>query len=182
MFLSRLSKRERYIVYITVVVVISILFDKVVLSPIIERINKLNREIFIQEKRLEKSLRILAQEELITSEYKKYTQFIRQSRSDEEEIAEFLSDIEKLVRKSSVFLADIKPGSVITAGPYRKYTVEIKTESKISYLADFIYQLEESPRLFRVKDFRLMPKKKDSTTLKMRMTVTQILIVSEKAK
>ena len=166
---------------ITVVIVISILFDKVVLSPIIERINKLNGEIFIQEKRLEKSLRILAQEKLITSEYKKYTQFIRQSHSDEEQIAEFLSDIEKLVRKSSVFLADIKPGSVKKAGPYKEYTVKIEMESKISFLADFIYQLEKSPRLLRVKDFRLTPKKKGLEILKAEMTVTQILIMPEEA-
>ncbi len=176
MSLTKLSKRERYILYITLVVVISVLFDKVVLSPIMERLNKLNREIFIQEKKLEKSIRILTQEELITSEYKKYTQFLRQSHSDEEEIAQLLSEIEKLAGKTSIFLADIKPGKVEKVGRYKKYTVKIEIESEIGHLANFIYQLEESPRLLRVRDFYLTPKKKESPILKARMTITEILI------
>ena len=177
MLLSRLSKRERYILYITVVVIVSILFDKVVLSPITERLNKLNGEIFIQEKKLEKSLRILAQEELITSEYKEYTQFIRQSRSDKEEIAELLSEIEKIASKTPISLADIKPGKIEKVGHYRKYTVKIETESEMDHLANFIYQLELSPRLLRVKDFYLTPKKKGSPVLKVRMTITETLII-----
>lgn len=177
MFLSRLSKRERYILYITVVVVISVLFEKVVLSPIMERLNKLNREIFIQEKKLERYVRILAQEDLIASEYKKYTPFIRQSRSDEEQMSELLSEIEKMANKTSIFLTDIKPGKIEKVGRYREYSIKIGTESEIGHLANFIYQLEQSPRLLRVKDFYLTPKKKESPILKARMTITQILIM-----
>jgi len=178
---SRLSKRERYILYISIAVIIAVFFDRVVLRQVRNRLNKLNSEILIHEKRLQRSLYIASQEEAISKEHKRYTEYVKQTYSDEEEKSKLLSEIEKLARKSSVFLADIKPGPVKEAGPYKEYTVEIETESKISFLADFIYQLEKSPRLLRVKDFRLTPKKKGSATLKVRMTITEILIMSEEA-
>jgi len=177
MFLSRLSKRERYLLYITVVVLVSILFGKAGVSPIMQRLSKLNREIFVQEKKLEKSLRVLAREELIRSEYKKYIQFVRQSRSDEEQTSELLSEIEKLADKTSISLSNIKPGKIEKVGRYRKYVVRIEAESEIGHLASFIYQLEESPELLRIRNFHLTPRKKASSILKARMTITELLIV-----
>ncbi len=176
---SRLSKREKYIVYISITIIVAVFFDRAVLHPLANRIKKLNREILLQEKRLERSLYILSQENLVVSEHKKYTQHVKQSRSDEEEKSELLSEIEKLARKSSVFLRDIKLDLTEKIGPYKQYTVAIEIESKIDYLVDFIYQVENSPRLLRVKNFYLTPKKKKSSVLKAQVTITELLIVSK---
>ncbi len=178
-FSLRLSKREKYVFYILIAVLIAVFFDRVILRQVMDRLSKLNSEILIQEKKLQKSLYILSQENSITKEHEKYTKHVQQTRSDEEERAGLLSEIEKLARKSSVFLADIKPSLTEKTEPYKKYTVELKIESEIGYIIDFIYQLEKSPRLFRVKDFHLTPKEKKSATLKGRMTITEILIISE---
>ncbi|UCB57597.1 MAG: type 4a pilus biogenesis protein PilO [Candidatus Omnitrophota bacterium] len=176
----KLSKRERLILYITAIGIIAVFFDKIVLRQVMSRLNSLNKEIFMQEKILERSLYISSQEEPIAEEYKKYAEDLKQAASDEEEKSKLLSEIGELARKASVFLADIKPAPVKKIGVYKQYTVEIEVESKISFLTDFIYQLEKSPRLLRVRDFRLTPKKKGSSTLMARMTITQVLIAGEK--
>ena len=75
----------------------------------------------------------------------------------------------------SVFILDIKPNPVEKYDFYKKYSVKIEAEAKISNLIDFIYQLENSPKLLRVSDFRLTPQKKE-TVLKINMTVTEVLI------
>ena len=176
LFLSRLSKRERYVAYISVAIIACVFLDKVVFRPVINRLENLNSQILIQGKKLEKSMHILRQEDSITGEYEKYAQHINQERSDEEEIGELLSSIEKLAKKASVFLVDMKPSPVESWEFYKKYTVKIEAEAKISYLADFIYQLEKSPQSLRVAELRLSPKKKEFSNLKIYMTVTQILI------
>jgi len=176
-FLSRLSKRERRIAYISIAIIVCIFFDKVVFSPVMNKLGSLNGEILIQEKKLEKSMHILLQEDSITSEYKKFAQHIKQEQSDEETIATLLSSIEKMANNASVFLVDMKPTPVEKSEFYKKYTVKIEAETEISHLADFIYQLEESAQLLRVSEFRLSPKKKESPVLKIYMAVTEVLII-----
>ncbi len=115
-------------------------------------------------------------EEFIASEHKKYTQHIKQVTSDGEEKSRLLAEIEKTARKASVLLKDVKLDLMEGDGPYKKYTVEIETESKIAYLVDFIYLLEKSPQLLRVGSFYLTPIKDKSQILRAQMTITETLI------
>ena len=174
-FLSRLSKKEKRLFYIAVAVVAIVFLDRVVFKPVMNKLESFNGKISVEEKKLEKSMHILAQESTITSEYKKFAQSIKQDQSDEETIASLLSSIEKMANNVSVFILDMKPNPVEKAEFYKKYAVKIEAEAKISNLADFIYQLENSPRLLRIADFRLTPQKKE-TVLKISMTVTEVLI------
>lgn len=178
----RLAKRERYIFCIAAIIIAIALFDAAVLSPIKKKLDKANKEIFIQEKKLKKFLNTLTQEGLIINEYKKYTRPIKQNSSDEEERARFLNEIEKLAAKTSIFLAGIKPEKIEKEGCFKKYTVRIEIESQISHLADFMYQLENFPRLLRIKDFYLIPKKKENPVLKAQMTITEILVSQDLLK
>ncbi|MDD5408583.1 MAG: type 4a pilus biogenesis protein PilO [Candidatus Omnitrophica bacterium] len=174
-FLSRLSKKERRLFYIAVTVVAVVFLDRVVFRPVLNKLESFNGKISLEEKKLEKSLLILGQEAAITQEYKKFAQSIKQEQSDEETIASLLSSIEKMAKSVSVFILDMKPAPVEKAEFYKKYAVKIEAEAKISNLTDFIYQLENSPNLLRVADFRITPQKKE-TVLKINMTVTEVLI------
>jgi Tfp pilus assembly protein PilO len=174
-FLSRLSKKEKRLFYITVAIVSIVFLDRVVFKPVINKLESFNGKISVEEKKLEKSMLILAQEQAITSEYKKFAENIKQEQSDEEAIAILLSYLEKMANSVSVFILDMKPAPVEKSEFYKKYAVKIEAEAKISNLTDFIYQLENSPKLLRVSDFRLTPQKKE-TVLKINMTVTEVLI------
>ena len=178
---SKLSKRKRYVLYISAVVIGVVFFDKIVIKPLMQRTEKQNKEIFIQEKRLQKSLYLLSEEEFIINEHNKYTKDLKQVSSDGEEKSRLLSEIEKTARKSSVALKDVKLDTTEKAGPYTKYTVEIVAEAKISYLMDFIYQLEMSPRILKVRGFYLAPIKEHSETLRAQMTITETLISLKEA-
>ncbi len=174
-FLSRLSKKEKRLFYITVAVISIVFLERVVFKPVINKLESFNGKISLEEKKLEKSMLILAQEQTINSEYKKFAQNIKQEQSEEEAIAGLLSSIEKMAKSVSVFILDMKPGTVEKSEFYKKYSVKVEVEAKINNLSDFIYQLENSPKLLRVSDFRLTPQKKE-TVLKVSMTITEVLI------
>lgn len=176
---SRLSKREKAIFYIVVAIIVAFFFDRGVLQPVMDKLSQLNKEILVQEKKLQRSAYILSQEKSIIKEYRKITQHLKQEQSDEKEIAGLLSEIEKLASKCSVFLSNIKPGPTEEVKPYKRYTVEIEVKSEIRYLIDFIYQLEKSQRMLRVKEFYLTPTKKDSPILKGHLVITQLLITPD---
>ncbi|MCK4912714.1 MAG: type 4a pilus biogenesis protein PilO [Candidatus Omnitrophica bacterium] len=174
--LPKLSRREKQIGFISLVLVVSIFFDKVIFSPVKERLKNLNGQIVVQEKKLAKSRRILSQDDLILKEYEKYAQGIKQDNSNEEEVASLLSIIEKMANDSFVSVVDMKPSNVESHKFYKKYVIRIEAEAKIGYLADLIYQLEKSPQLLRVTELRLFPKKKESSALRIYMTITQVLL------
>jgi len=178
---SRLSKRERRAVYISIALVVCVFFDRAVFRPVTRKIESSNGEITIQEKKLEKSLQILAEESSITTEYNKFTQNIKQALSDEETTAALLSSIEKMASSVSVTLVDMKPTAVEKTEFYKKYSVKLEVDAKMNNLVDFIYQLENFPQLLRVSEFRITPEKKDAF-LKTFMTVSEILIPSVNAK
>ena len=177
LFFSRLSKREKFIAIISVVLIAGVFLDKIVFAPVINKFESLNEQILIQEKKLKKTMRILLQEELITDEYEKYVRHIKQERSNEEEVAVLLKDIEEIANDSSVFIVDMKPSPVKNWESYKKYTIKIEAEATVGYLADFIYRLEKTPRLLRVVELRLSPKKNEFSILRIRMAITQILVI-----
>ena len=179
--IPQLPRRKRYLLYIAIAVLGVVFFERIVLQAAMGRIKKLNNEIFIQEKKMQKALYILSQEESIIKEHAKCIEGVGQKHSGEEEKAKLLYEIERLARSASISLKNIKPGLTKKIGPYEKYTAEIEVESTMNYLTDFIYRLERSPRLLRVEDFQLRPKEKRSSIIKGRLTITEVLIGKKNA-
>jgi len=177
MVFSKLSPRERYVLYISVIAISSLFIDKAMISPAVRVLNNLNKEISIHETKLERSMLVWNERDSIKDKYEKNIQGLKKISSDEEEMAILSSDIEKLARKTSVLIKNIKPAPVEEKGLYVEYKVNIEAEAEMSFLMDFIYQLEKSHRLIKVNRFSLIPKKKKSNTLKASFLITKILIL-----
>ena len=61
-------------------------------------------------------------------------------------------------------------------GLYTKYKIDVEAETEMSYLMDFIYQLEKSPQLVKVDKISLSPQKKNSPVLKAFLVISKSLI------
>jgi len=177
MFFSKLAQREKYVLYISIIIISFLFIDKVMISPVTRILNKLNKEISTYEKKLEHSMQTWNKRDSIGDKYKVIMQGLKKVASDEEEMASMSSEIEKLGRKTSVLIKNIKPLPVKEEGLYVEYNVTIEAESEMSFLMDFIYQLEKSPQLVKVTRFSLIPKNKKSNTLKISLLITKILII-----
>jgi Tfp pilus assembly protein PilO len=175
-FFSKLSKREKYIAYVSIGIIIFLVLDKCVISQVMNRLAALDEEILVLENKLEKSINILQQEDAIFDEYEKYVEVIKKQRSDEEIMVVLLSNIEKMANQASVRLVDMKPTPSEKKEFYTKYTIRIEAEAEISQLINFIYQLEKTDELFRISELRLSPVRTASSVLKIYMLVTQIQV------
>ncbi len=173
---SKLSKREKYILYISIIIVASVFIDRVMISPVMRVLNNLSEEISVHEKKLERSMRIWNEGDSIRSEYERNMLSLKKILSDEEEIAGLSSEIEKLGRKTAVLIKNIKPLPIEEGTLYTQYKINIEAEAEMPFLMDFIYQLEKSPQLLKVNRFSLTPKNKQSAALKVNLLVTKVLI------
>lgn len=177
MFLNKLSKKEKVGLGIAVAFALLASFDRVIVEPINDRIQQINREINISEKQLGRDLRNLNQKEVITEEYQKYIQYVKKVGSDEEEVAKILVDIEELARKSRVYLVNIKPQSSKEIDFYKEYTIEINIEGEMEPIMNFLYHLNSSAQLLRAEKLRFNLGAKDSSIIKVSVLITKILIL-----
>jgi hypothetical protein len=173
---SRLSKRERIIVYLLLAVISFLLFDRMVLAPIGKRMNTLNSEITSQKKKLTRFIHIVRQEESIIDEYNEYTKQLNQARSDEGETTAFQKSVEGLTKKTNLSVIKMQPSEVEKAGLYKKYAIKVDAEATAVQLTDFLYQLERDSQLMRVSEFSLSPGRGSLSVLKIYMLITKITL------
>ena len=176
MFISRLSSRERWGLYLGIMVIIGVVSYITVIEPIWTDWQALNEAIYTKERQLLKNLKILAQKEQIAKLYNKYAKNIRMKGSVEEETAVILREIENIARSSKTYITDIKPHKVKDMEFYKEYYVELEVEGKIANLAKFIYELQGSKQILKVRHLRLNAKAGGGDVLKGYMIVTKILI------
>jgi len=174
--ITRLSKREKSFLWLAIIAVVCIALYILVLEPTWNKWQQLNKTIDVTERKLLKNLKIMGQKEIIDELYDKYAQSLRMKGSVEEETAVILSEIENIARQSNVIITDIKPQSVKDMDFYKEYYVEMEAEGNIASLAKFIYELQNSKQILKVRHLRLNAKETRGDTLKGYMVVTKILI------
>jgi len=176
MFLDKLSKKEKIGIFISIGVLTISGLDRLVLTPIRNRIQKIDQSIKISEKQLEWDLRNMNQKESITQEYQKYIQYVSKSGSDAEEVEKILGEIETLARQSAINLVDMKPQSSREIEFYKQYYIEVEVEGEIDVLIKFLHQINVSSLLLRAEKLRMKLQKKDSAVIKSSMLISKVLV------
>lgn len=177
MILSNLSKRERYILYISLMVISLALLYNFLIEPLVQRWVKVNEGVIRKEMKLERNLKIISEKETVLKEYKEYAKRVKAKGSDEEEIATLLREVETVAARTSVRLTNVnKPRPVKNMKFYKLYSLEVELEAPIRPLTEFIYQLEKSPQILKVRQLRLSARGSQSSSLRSSMLITKILI------
>lgn len=175
-FLSRLSKREKTVLYAAVFFVSLTMLDRSVISPIFSKIGGLNDEIIGVKSEIKKNLHMLAHKDRILAESDKYSSLLVSSKSEEEEMTALLKEIEKIANKSSVYLVDMKPGGLKKAGPSEKYYINLNGEAQMEQIIDFMYNIENSDKLLSIEKYRIGPKSKDSSVARCTVSISKMLM------
>jgi hypothetical protein len=175
-FLGRLSKKDRIIFYIAVFIISLLILDRAIISPVFSKIQSLNKEIQDQQASIKKNLRILAQKDRILAQSSKYNSFVGDSKlSDDEQITMVLKELESLANKSSVYLVDMKPGTIKESGSSKKILINLNCEAQMEQLVDFIYNMENSDSLLSIDKYQLVPKAKESSVAKCSISVYKVV-------
>jgi Tfp pilus assembly protein PilO len=176
MLIQKLSKRERLILIGCIALIATAILYNFILEPFVKKWTELSSEARIMKLKFKKSTEILKRRIEITERYEDISSYVGpQAGSDEEEIANLLSEIEKLASSSNVRITDIKPRPAKRLDYYKKYVVEVESEGDIARLTKFIYGVQTSPHLLSIEKFSLSMKGTAHQVLRANMTVTKIL-------
>lgn len=175
--LRNVTKRERLLVAGTISVALLAVAYNFVIEPVIGQWNSLDRKIRDKEVTLKKHSRILRDKNSIEKMKTEYAKYLGVKKlTPEEESAVVLSRIEKTARDTNVKITNIKPLSYKPFGNYDKSTFRVATESKLSELIKFIYELQSSDQLLKVERMVLRAKEGDATTIKSILNITKISV------
>jgi Tfp pilus assembly protein PilO len=174
--ISHLSKREKIVFYVAIIVISATILDRLIITPIWSKVTSLTKEIAETEQSIETNSRILAQKDRILSESAKYASFLNSNKTEDEEITALLKDIETIATKASVYLADMKPAAAKEAGVAKKYSVTATCEGQMDQIIDFIYNIESSNKLLVLEKYEISPKSKESSLAQVTMTIAKTVI------
>jgi hypothetical protein len=159
MFKKILTPREKTILYITIGVAIFGLLFNLLLAPVLSRNDSLNKEINLSRAKLKKYLRLLSQKELIRSKYDKFTTTFKVSQGGGDALVSAFTELENLAKNANIRIIDLRPqGGTKGANIYRENLIELRTEGTIEGYLRFIYNVENSLSLLRIKKFLLTAK------------------------
>ena len=175
-FVSRLSKRERTIFYATVFVISLVLLDRLVLSPILSKINELDTTIRSEEEAIKQSLLIVTQEDRIATESKQYVSYLSEPQGEEKELTAFLKEVENIAKKSSVYLVDIKPAGSNVDGIATRYFVKLNFEAQMEQVLHFFYSITNHEQLLKIEAYEISPKSEGGSVVTCSTSISKAII------
>ncbi|MBP7216462.1 MAG: type 4a pilus biogenesis protein PilO [Candidatus Omnitrophica bacterium] len=170
------SSREKTIFFITIVVFLFAILFNIALVPILNYNEELNKSIMITRAKLERYAQLLGQKDSIKNKYSQFSSQLNLSEKKEDRLIEVLSELEKLAKGAGVRIVDIRPeGSFREAHSYKELLIDVKTEGSIPDFTKFMYNLENSLSLLKIKKFKISSKP-HAQTVEGTFSVSQLTI------
>ena len=161
-FWQRLSKRERSLVVVTLVIIFVVLARYVVIGPFVERWEWVRSQLEIQPQLLEKNLRFLGQkEELVAmleatqSELKAREPKLLTGDTPSVSASDLQDVIQGLATKEGTQVITTRVLNPEAAGSFAKISIQMEIGGQIDQLASLIRGIENSPKLLMVDEINV---------------------------
>ena len=173
--ITRLSKREKRILYASLAAVLLFGLDRLIIVPIHQRMVALSREITDKEASVRKNLRILSLKDRIIDETLKLAPLLNKIDFDEREVSGLLKEIENYANEAEVNLINIKPQGMQDRDSWRIYQVALNCEAEMEQLVTFMYLIENANSMLLIERYQIVPKRRDSSTASVNMRINKIV-------
>jgi len=173
-----LKTREKIALYLIIGVILFNLIFNFVISPIMARYANLNKEITVASAKLRKYMALLGQKEKIQKKYSdKFNSVSSLPEFRQDSLVAALSELQNLAKSADIRIIDLRPqqGAKTGSQPYKEIIIDMRTEGSMEGYLKFIYDIENSLWILRIKKFQLLAKS-NSTALEGVFTISQVLV------
>ena len=175
-FVKGLSKGEKRIAALTLLILGFAFVDRVIILPISTRLTSLSETIREQESTIRKSMNMLLHKETIIAESKEYEQYSLEAKNPEEEMVGLLREVEAVAEKSGVSLIYVKPGTIKDDKESKKYYSTLECEAPMEQVANFFHGVESSNKLLKIEKYQITPKSKESSLARCAVTIYKTVL------
>jgi hypothetical protein len=153
-----LNKREKVTLYLAIFIVAASVCFNFIIYPILAKNSSLNREIDAARVKLKKYRWLLSQKERLQIKYNNFNSAFKASAPGADTSIITLSQLETMAKNANLRIVDIRPERSKDKGSYKEFVVELRTEGQMEGYLKFIYDIENSLLLLKIKKFQLMAK------------------------
>ena len=173
---ATLSGREKSVIQIFVVVFLLLILDLTVIHPISSFLARLDQSITIEERTIPNQIMILKYKNRIMDDNKALEPLMTDSSlSQEEEIARFLREVERVSKEAGLFVSNINPVKVNkTSDTVYELSVDIDGTGGLGQIQRFMKTIEAANPVIRISGFSLKPQGKESEDLKCSFSILKI--------
>ncbi|GEM_PF-3558808 len=173
--ISRLSKRERTIFYITVFLIAFFLFFKFVFEGMLKFNAHLNQELHNKQIQLKRAGQI-AKKGSVQKDYEALIAALKMEKNPQEEMARLLSEIDRIAKDSAVNVLNIRPQEIEDKKFYKRFSVDLRLEGENRNIMRFVFYLESSPLLLRIDKFNLAARSSQRGFLDCELSLSRVVI------
>ena len=174
---TKLSEKERKILYVTILFIILAFVDRLFLSPTGERLKTLDQDIKEEENDIKKDLHFLSYKAKILKESETLRPyFSHKEKTEEEIIASFLKKIEILATQANINLVKVSPSEAKDKKGYKEYSANLECSGTLPNLVTFLHLVDSSSDLLKTTKLNMSVKKAGTEDLLSTMTVTKIIM------
>ncbi len=173
-----LRKREKVILYLAIAIILFMLIFNFIISPVMAKYANLNKEISVTSAKLRKYTALLGQKEKIQEKYSdKFNSVSGLPEFNGDSLVTALSELQHLAKRADIRIIDLRPrqGAKTGSQPYKEIIIDMRAEGSMEGYLKFIYDIENSFWILRIKKFQLLAKS-NSTDLEGVFTISQVLL------
>ncbi|MEK6714719.1 MAG: hypothetical protein AABY43_01570 [Candidatus Omnitrophota bacterium] len=171
-----LNKREKIVLWLTLGVIIFSLIFNFLIAPVLTKNDNLNKEIKLTQTKLKRSLRLLSQKDYLKVKYNKLLPLDNVSGEPQDSSVSVLSELERLSKNADIRIIEIRPETTKKLALYKEIFVDLRAEGTMEGYLKFIYALEHSPLLLKIKKFQLTAKP-NTPLLEANLSLSQLLVL-----
>jgi len=172
-----LNKREKIVLYIAGVVIISAVVFRFVIYPLAMKYSVLSQDIRVTRARLIKYMQILNQKDDLQNKYSEFSANLKLSQQPQDTYVGVLSELENLAKLSNIRITDVRPQDKLGETAKKEAIVDLRTEGVLEDYMKFIYNIETSLWLLRIKKLQLSAKS-NTNKLEGSFTIYQLSVPS----
>lgn len=170
---EKLSRRERLLVFGSLLVLSVVGLDQLVLGPWWRHTSRIHQEVAKLETDIRAYQKLLNHSPQVQAQVKAYEGELRLLRDGEVDIATMLREIETQAKESGVTLGEVKPFAPVVNEPYHELSFDVNGAASLQQWVHFTHLLQTSKMLFEVERASLERKSEESDQLAFNFRLTK---------
>lgn len=177
MNLKILNRREKLILGTTLAVFIFSITFNFLIAPVFSKNDLLNKEINFTRVKLKKYQRLLAQKDKIKDKYSKFLGVNNDIKEPNDVASGILPELERLAKDANIRIIEIRPIELDKKlDRYKETVVDLRAQGGMEDYLKFIYNIERSPLLLKIKRFQLTARP-STPALEGSFSISQLLVL-----
>ncbi len=173
-----LSKRERYVVAVTIIAVSVLVLDRYIVTPFLDGRAQIEAERESLLREMQSAMNQFARRRQMEREWKEMLEAGLKRDASEAE-SQVLHAVRNWSQESGLMLSSVKPERIAEEGDLQEIMFQAAGTGSMRSVAQFLWQLETAPLPLRVKELQLGSRKEVADDLSLQLRISALYLPAE---